>query len=91
MENVQNPPDEHAETVTRGQWLKYAMGCYLAGVVLFLVLYGLELIEAGGLMPAWLVLIYDLGGKWLVAGICALLGTGCLVFGLRESGHKSGC
>ena len=76
------------EPLTPGQWFKYAIGCYAAAVVLFLVLYGLELIEAGGLMPAWLVFLYDIGGKWLVAGLAALIGTACLILGIRESGKR---
>jgi hypothetical protein len=89
MSQDQHTPDELGEKFTAGQWFKYAIGCYAAGVVLFLVLYGLELIDAGGMMPAWLVFIYNLGGKWLVAGIAALIGTACLIMGIRGSGKRS--
>jgi hypothetical protein len=84
------PNFDPGEPLTAGQWFKYALGCYAAAVVLFLVFYGLELIDAGGLMPSWMVFLYGIGGKWLVAGIVALIGTTCLILGIRESGKSQG-
>lgn len=75
------PKQEPSEPkpATAGQMILYALGCYGAGALLFFIFYGIESSGSGATMPSWLVLLYNLGGKWLVAGVFAVLGTLCLI------------
>jgi hypothetical protein len=57
--------------------------------VFFWALSGKE--SSGGIIRAkwWLILIYSLGGKWLVAGIFTVLGLICIIGGLMQYFEKN--
>ena len=88
MSEDRHTSEDTQEQWTPWQWFKCAIGCYLGALVSFLLLYGLEVTNAGGLMPAWVALLYMIGGKWLVAGVCAFFGTAGLILGIRELGRR---
>jgi hypothetical protein len=61
---------------------------YIAGTFLFFYFIHLEQTGKSESMHAAVALLYNLGGKWLVAAVCAVIGTGFLVggiVGLRKS------
>lgn len=55
---------------------------YAAGAFLFFYFSDLERSGERVSIHAAVALLYKLGGKWLVAGVCALIGTGCLIGGI---------
>jgi hypothetical protein len=57
------------------------LGCYGIGVLLFLVFWWLEFTAGSARVPTWLALLYTIGGKWLVAGLGAAMGTLCIGVG----------
>ena len=51
----------------------------LLGVVLFFMFLGMEQSPSGATVHWFIALLYMLGGKWLVAGVCGFLGTLMLI------------
>ncbi len=83
------PEEKFAEEVmTPWKWFKSAIGCYFGGAVLYLMLYLFEKSNNGAMMPVVVIWLYKLGGKWLVAGFCAFIGTACVLLGILEMGKK---
>jgi hypothetical protein len=74
----QPPKPGEPEPLSAWGWLKYAFILYGGAALLFAIFSGIEHTGEGG-TTHWLVaLLYNLGGKWLVAGLLAALGTYCL-------------
>ena len=55
---------------------------YFAAVVMYFYLSDQESTGGGVSGHAALVLLYKLGGKWLVSGFCAAAGTVYLILGI---------
>jgi hypothetical protein len=61
-----------------------AFCCYLIGFVFFLILYAVEQSGKNVIVPDLIAVLNLIGGKWLVAGFCAYIGTNALVQGIRR-------
>ncbi len=84
---TQGPPPEK---LSWKGYLGTGLFLYVAGAVMFFYFAHLEETGERTTMNAAVALLYRLGGKWLVSGFCAVVGTGFLVAAVKTRNAPRG-